>query len=570
MDITAQINAALLSDDGAMQTTLRNITSALEEQVRHLEDQVHAGNGVTNSATATTSTQVTELLQQVIDLEILHHDTQALYDAALADVDHWKAELAQSQQAKNSREKQLKQELEAERQKVRTLFEQVQSLKGNIRVMCRIRPAPVGTPEEDLVDFGPRERGDFSTHWGKLRITTERMNFRGQAVQEQRSFEFERIFGPDETNEDIFKEISDLTECALTGEKVGIFAYGQTGSGKTFTLSHNDPQKPVDTGLIPRTLGLIFDTINSSTDKYNYTVSMSILEVYVDNVYDLLQTGDEGEKIQVRLEQAVSVELDSEAMAAEMIDAATSIRETSATNRNETSSRSHLILTFQIRRRDNEQRKTVTGILNIVDLAGSERSAAGGLQGQQLREGIKINESLMSLNMAITSLGQGGRIAFDTALLRALRPVLSNDSKTLMFVMISPFQKDLTISLQTLEKGQEATNAKLASANRSSNFAGTVSAPATPVRPIKPTSSSPTGASASTSTSTRRTPTSTGDSRVPSFIGVPRVSLRGGSSRGGTAAGRGGAVRGGAARGGSTRTSPAGGAAPSQNNTRRT
>ncbi|KAI0176118.1 P-loop containing nucleoside triphosphate hydrolase protein [Hypoxylon sp. FL1284] len=410
--------------------------------------------------------QIKELEIRLKQSEDERKQTQSLFEDAHADLQQWKAEFDKATAAHKDIEMLLKDKIESERTINRNLFKKVQDMKGSIRVMCRIRPAP-DAAEDELVNFGPRERGEFSDAWGKIRIPTERKTAMGTIVNETKSFSFERIFGPEETNNDIFDEISDLVQYALDGQKVGIFAYGQTGSGKTYTLSHKDLQDGTSDGIIPRTLASIFEAAGAASDRYKYAISLSVLEIYTNNIYDLLQAPVDHQKVETRLDQATIVPLNSLSAAEELIDDAIQIRTSSSTEKNVNSSRSHLILTFRVTQESRaEAGHIVEGQLKLVDLAGSERSAATGLEGQQLQEGILINRSLLSLNKAITALGQGAAVAYDTALTRALRPCLSHDSKTLMFVMVSPFKRDLVVSLQTLDKGQEATKAKLASSAR--------------------------------------------------------------------------------------------------------
>lgn len=55
-----------------------------------------------------------------------------------------------------------------------------------------------------------------------------------------KQFFFDKVFGPESTQQDIFSVIEPLVQDILNGYKCTIFAYGQTGSGKTYTMSGPD------------------------------------------------------------------------------------------------------------------------------------------------------------------------------------------------------------------------------------------------------------------------------------------------------------------------------------------
>ncbi|XP_036148484.1 kinesin-like protein KIN-7K, chloroplastic [Monomorium pharaonis] len=65
-----------------------------------------------------------------------------------------------------------------------------------------------------------------------------------------KSYQFDKVFGPDSSQNDIFEDIEPLVESALEGQNVTIFTYGHTGSGKTYIIQE---EKGGNEGLIPRT-----------------------------------------------------------------------------------------------------------------------------------------------------------------------------------------------------------------------------------------------------------------------------------------------------------------------------
>jgi kinesin family member 18/19 len=61
---------------------------------------------------------------------------------------------------------------------------------------------------------------------------------------------------------------------------------GATGAGKTYTMMGTDTSP----GIMALTLGYLFKKINESKEPKNYEVSLSYLEIYNENIRDLLGT----------------------------------------------------------------------------------------------------------------------------------------------------------------------------------------------------------------------------------------------------------------------------------------
>lgn len=70
----------------------------------------------------------------------------------------------------------------------------------------------------------------------------------------------------------------------LDGYNVCIFAYGQTGTGKTFTMEGTEANR----GVNYRTVEELFKISKERSDTHKYDISVSVLEVYNEQIRDLL------------------------------------------------------------------------------------------------------------------------------------------------------------------------------------------------------------------------------------------------------------------------------------------
>ncbi|KAI8945920.1 P-loop containing nucleoside triphosphate hydrolase protein [Xylaria longipes] len=370
----------------------------------------------------------------------------------------------------------LRERLIKEEERRHKLFEQVQELKGNIRVMCRIKP-PSDPAKDALIPFKPQWNEIDEDKIDGLTIPTVREDPTepGKMLPgKPRDFNFERVFDEKCTNRDVFDEISQLVQSVMDGKKVCIFCYGQTGSGKTFTMSKRAGDG--DDGVIPRTQGMIFsETERLKTLGWEYTVEGSYLEVYQDKLYDLLASRHSrpeplavdpiGDELKIKGHDFTllndAADLDA------MIKTADANRHVAATVKNDRSSRSHSILVLKVngvkRDENGDVVKTRKGTLNLIDLAGSEKPDKDG-PPQGYKEGVEINSSLSYLRTVLSSLGQGKTEGVDFrsyTLTQLLRPSLGKGCRTLMFVMVSPLKENENETIRSLEFARDAQKVKM-------------------------------------------------------------------------------------------------------------
>ena len=100
-------------------------------------------------------------------------------------------------------------------------------------------------------------------------------------------YHFDHVFDSNTSQERVYSEVSDLIQSALDGYRVCIFSYGQTGSGKTWTMSGE--RLGSNRGIIPRAVEQIIEqTLSMKEQGWDMTVSVSVLELYNEDLKDLL------------------------------------------------------------------------------------------------------------------------------------------------------------------------------------------------------------------------------------------------------------------------------------------
>lgn len=394
--------SALLDSDRQIQQLqnecerLRNELSRGQKSKEILEDNVANSQGVILSL----ETSVKALKAKI---DFLESGSKQKADAFAQMDEQLRHALAETKTAK---EKLFKEETLR-----RKLHNQVQELKGNIRVFCRVRPMLLSEPSDDAACF---QYPDIEN--GDREITVqgpEERNIMGNITTKSHSFAYDHVFSPSAENSIIFEEISQLVQSALDGYNVCIFCYGQTGSGKTYTMSAED-------GMITQAVHQIYETASSLREKgWKYTMHGNFVEVYNENINDLLGTPDEldNKKHEIRhdmqrcrttITDVNTVMLDSPSTVQTMLRRAATNRSVAATKSNERSSRSHSVFILRLTGENSLTGERSEGVLNLVDLAGSERLSQSQSEGLRLKETQNINRSLSCLGDVIAALGQQG------------------------------------------------------------------------------------------------------------------------------------------------------------------
>lgn len=101
-------------------------------------------------------------------------------------------------------------------------------------------------------------------------------------------FTYDAVYGVDSVQSDIYDETAfPLVESVLEGYNGTIFAYGQTGCGKTHTMAGVQDSEELK-GIIPRAYVHIFGWIDEADEGVKYLVRCSYLEIYNENILDLM------------------------------------------------------------------------------------------------------------------------------------------------------------------------------------------------------------------------------------------------------------------------------------------
>lgn len=289
------------------------------------------------------------------------------------------------------------------------------------------------------------------------------------AVKGVKEFSFNRVFDQTADQKDLYQEIAhplveglfpkdakkSIVGDKVVGESALLFSYGITNAGKTHTIMGNKSNATTlheSHGVIPRSIDQILTKMKQlekiSNRRVNYSLCLSFLEIYNEQIFDLLPEKKpsgvdialenplklrEGRNGRIYVKGLTKHYVTGLAEGLKLCQDAKKKRHTSSNNINSDSSRSHSICQFELiatpidytEHHENESAATGTSgygtdddsvmtnaakkssvSLWVVDLAGSERSKRTGNFSRSMRqkEAALINSSLMKLMRCLQTL----------------------------------------------------------------------------------------------------------------------------------------------------------------------
>jgi len=312
-------------------------------------------------------------------------------------------------------------------------FNEIEDLKGRIRVFCRVRPDGESTSVSVIDNMNLMVTNDTGAN------NRKRPDFK---------FVFDRCFDPEATQEEVFADAKRLIQTAVDGYNICVFAYGQPGSGKTYTLMGSNQ----DEGIATRSIRELFSLMGKEGRRFEFETTMYIVELYKDELFDLLLRDKSASlPLNVHLDPqgVVDIENVTKKVCVTTEEALGNLRHAFSLKK---AARAHLLCSILIKSTSKSSGVVTHGKLTIADLAGTERASKTGAKGDALKEAQSINKSLLALGDVIQALTSGSKhVPYrNHPLTELMADSLGGNAKTLMFVNVSPSQCNTQESKESL------------------------------------------------------------------------------------------------------------------------
>ncbi|XP_063798516.1 kinesin-like protein KIF18B [Pseudophryne corroboree] len=348
--------------------------------------------------------------------------------------------------------------------------------EGNVSVVVRVRPpnsreeegnqhSVVHVVDHSILLFDPEE-SETSNFFSSLR-GHEGTKRKGKDLK----FIFDRVFGEQSSQQEVFEHTTKkILDGVLNGYNCSVFAYGATGAGKTHTMLGTES----DPGVMYLTMVELYRAIEAIKEEKSCEVLISYLEVYNEQIQDLLEPKGtlaiREDPLKGVVVQGLSFHQPKSAeQLLQMLANGNLNRTQHPTDANASSSRSHAVFQIYIKQQDRTasiSQDVRVAKMSLIDLAGSERASSTNAKGERLREGANINRSLLALINVINALADAknkkAHIPYrDSKLTRLLKDSIGGNCRTVMIAAISPSFLSYDDTYNTLKYANRAKEIKL-------------------------------------------------------------------------------------------------------------
>lgn len=196
----------------------------------------------------------------------------------------------------------LRSKLAMESARRRKLLDELQDLRGSIRVYCRLMEptASIYDKKQNYIDMVSNEVLMLHRDRSSGALQGNHSSSPTVSKNSPMCFEFDGILASDVGQQDVYAEFEAVCASVLEGFKICVMSYGEANAGKTHTMLGDIKKRNLSVsieneGIHLRAAKQLFSLLEHRKGKFEHTVTMDLVEVHDEKLTDLLAGTDFGE-----------------------------------------------------------------------------------------------------------------------------------------------------------------------------------------------------------------------------------------------------------------------------------